>query len=30
MLNVILLAVGALCLVLYLVRRRGRIRADDV
>jgi hypothetical protein len=30
MLNVILLVAGALSLVLYLARRRGRVRADDV
>ena len=29
MLNTILLAVGALCLVMYLMRRRSRVSADD-
>ena len=28
-LNVILLAIAAVFLVLYLMRRRGRLRSDD-
>jgi hypothetical protein len=27
--NVILLAIAGVCLVLYLLRRRSRIRSDD-
>lgn len=29
MMNIILLAAAGVCLVLYLMRRRARLRADD-
>ncbi len=28
-LNMVLLAIAGVCLVLYLMRRRSRLRADD-
>jgi hypothetical protein len=28
-LNIVLLAIAGICLVLYLMRRRGRLRSED-
>jgi hypothetical protein len=28
-LNIVLMAIAGVCLVLYLMRRRARLRADD-